>query len=264
MTCPQLPLFVPPLVPPLAAAERADVIICGDFNSVSQDSPCWLLRRGRLERNHTDACCPQVDEWPCWLCGCRGMNSLASRRPGWRGRTENGGEGHGWSALLQTSVASACHPFSPPETFPPALSPPPPPIPAAPQVPVTKETIAHPFALHEAYEAAGFRPPFTRKVPGSAAVLDFLWCSRHMRVEAVMKPLQQELKPLVEKASLPNRVHPSDHLPVGAVLRLSGPEAAGAAADAAAAGHLVVSAGTARAASLLDAASGSSGAGSPH
>lgn len=45
---------------PAAAAEAADVIICGDFNSEEQDSPYWLLRRGRLERNHTDACCPQV------------------------------------------------------------------------------------------------------------------------------------------------------------------------------------------------------------
>lgn len=56
-----------------AAAGQADVVICGDFNSVDQDSPCWLLRRGRLERNHTDACCPQVpfvrDGW----VGCIGV-----------------------------------------------------------------------------------------------------------------------------------------------------------------------------------------------
>ncbi len=36
------------------------MVVLGDFNSEEQDSPCWLLRRGRLERNHTDACCPQV------------------------------------------------------------------------------------------------------------------------------------------------------------------------------------------------------------
>lgn len=32
------------------------------------------------------------------------------------------------------------------------------------QVPTTTVTIAHPFALREAYEAAGCRQPFTRKV----------------------------------------------------------------------------------------------------
>ncbi|EFN59287.1 hypothetical protein CHLNCDRAFT_137627 [Chlorella variabilis] len=130
------------------AAEAADVIICGDFNSLDQDSPCWLLRRGRLERNHTDACCPQV--------------------------------------------------------------------------PTTKETIAHPFALHEAYESSGYRQPFTHKVAQDHAVLDFIWCSRHMPVAAVMRPLQQELREVVGKCYLPNRWHPSDHLPVGAVLKLSG------------------------------------------
>ena len=49
-----------------AAAEAGDVVVLGDFNSEEQDSPCWLLRRGRLERNHTDACCPQVGEDYQW------------------------------------------------------------------------------------------------------------------------------------------------------------------------------------------------------
>lgn len=73
-------------------AELADVVILGDFNSLQHDSPCWLLRRGRLERSHTDACCPQI--------------------------------------------------------------------------PTTKETIAHPFVLHEAYESTEHRQPFTHKVKG--------------------------------------------------------------------------------------------------
>ncbi|KAL4424801.1 hypothetical protein ABPG77_000841 [Micractinium sp. CCAP 211/92] len=142
------------------AAEAADVIICGDFNSEEQDSPCWLLRRGRLERNHTDACCPQV--------------------------------------------------------------------------PTTKETISHPFALHEVYAASSHRQPFTRKVGREHAVLDFLWCSRHMPISAVMRPLQPELRPLVDKCFLPNRWHPSDHLPIGAVVRVSPVGDARAAAEAAA------------------------------
>jgi hypothetical protein len=62
-----------------AAAEASDVIICGDFNSLEQDSPCWLLRQGRLERNHTDACCPQVGGRGVrvlWMqhCYCVAMN----------------------------------------------------------------------------------------------------------------------------------------------------------------------------------------------
>ncbi|KAI3433865.1 hypothetical protein D9Q98_003668 [Chlorella vulgaris] len=129
------------------AAEASDVIICGDFNSLEQDSPCWLLRQGRLERNHTDACCPQV--------------------------------------------------------------------------PTTKVSIAHPFALHEAYDAAGYHLPFTHKVGQQHAVLDYVWSSRHMRVAAVMRPLQQEHRAMVDSSFLPNRVHPSDHLPIGAVLKLT-------------------------------------------
>lgn len=137
------------------AAEAGDVVVLGDFNSEEQDSPCWLLRRGRLERNHTDACCPQV--------------------------------------------------------------------------PTTTVTIAHPFALREAYESANCRPPFTRKVGREHAVLDFIWAARHMPLVALLRPLQQELRELVNKVYMPNRWHPSDHLPIGAVLRLSPTPAAGAA-----------------------------------
>lgn len=46
------------------------MVVLGDFNSEEQDSPCWLLRRGRLERNHTDACCPQVGGVGCWCFTC--------------------------------------------------------------------------------------------------------------------------------------------------------------------------------------------------
>lgn len=62
------------------------------------------------------------------------------------------------------------------------------------------------------------------------AVLDFIWAARHMPLVALLRPLQQELRELVNKAYLPNRWHPSDHLPIGAVLRLSPTPAAGAAA----------------------------------
>lgn len=45
-----------------------------------------------------------------------------------------------------------------------------------------------------------------------------LWFSRHLQVAAVMRPLQLELRELVERCHCPNRFHPSDHLPIGAVL----------------------------------------------
>lgn len=45
------------------------------------------------------------------------------------------------------------------------------------QVPVTSESVSHPYALHEVYEVARAVPPFTRKVSSSGgAVMDFIWC----------------------------------------------------------------------------------------
>ena len=177
-----------------AAAEAADVLICGDFNSHRQDSPCWLLRQGRLERNHTDAICPQA--------------RYAALLPARSAPRQQG--------VQLSSLASCAH-------HPPSPSP-------WPQVPVTNQTIAHPFALHDAYEAGGLTGGYyTHRVGPQASVLDFIWASRHMAVVALMRPLQQELRPLVDRCWLPSRWHPSDHLPVAAVLRL-GPAAAVAAA----------------------------------
>lgn len=34
-----------------------------------------------------------------------------------------------------------------------------------------------------------------------------------------MRPLQLELRELVERKALPNKVHPSDHLPIGAIIQ---------------------------------------------
>eukprot|EP00887_Chlorella_sp_A99_P005315 scaffold1.g5315.t1 len=134
--------------------EAADVAIAGDFNSFMGDSPCWLLRRGRLERNHTDAVCPAV--------------------------------------------------------------------------PTTKQSIAHPFPLVEVYDVAGVKLAFTRKTHHfSHPPIDFIWCSRHMHVSAVMRPLQAEQREYVNKHFLPNRMQPSDHLPLGVILRLSDAEEEG-------------------------------------
>lgn len=43
-------------------------------------------------------------------------------------------------------------------------------------------------------------------------------CSRHLQVAAVMRPLQLELRMLVERSHLPNKACPSDHLPIGAIV----------------------------------------------
>ena len=42
------------------AAEFADVVITGDFNSVPGDAPYLFLKRGRLDRGATEAYLPQV------------------------------------------------------------------------------------------------------------------------------------------------------------------------------------------------------------
>lgn len=85
---------------------------------------------------------------------------------------------------------------------------------------MTKECIAHPYPLQEAYEAAQAAPALTYHRSGEGARLDFIWCSRWCRVEAVLRPLCARQREFVLKHSLPNRAMPSDHLPVGAVLQL--------------------------------------------
>lgn len=56
------------------------MVVLGDFNSEDQDSPCWLLRRGRLERNHTDACCPQVGAGAADRCTACRLACVASEQ----------------------------------------------------------------------------------------------------------------------------------------------------------------------------------------
>ena len=40
---------------------------------------------------------------------------------------------------------------------------------------MTREAVAHPYALQEAYEAARAPPPFTRKANANDALIDFIW-----------------------------------------------------------------------------------------
>ncbi|CAD7702732.1 unnamed protein product, partial [Ostreobium quekettii] len=54
--------------------------------------------------------------------------------------------------------------------------------------------------------------------PRRRSEVDYLWCSRHMGVEAVMHPANPRDILTIDRTLLPNNRHPSDHLPLGAVL----------------------------------------------
>ncbi|PNW83120.1 hypothetical protein CHLRE_06g307400v5 [Chlamydomonas reinhardtii] len=176
----------------------AAVVVCGDFNSGRHETVCSFLHRGRLEGGTTEPHLPQVE--------------------------------------------------------------------------VTKTTIAHPYALHEAYSSGGVELPFTRKhvcrtplllrlmeavwhrpwagggaaaaaaaaggrwwlrrrgrricawrgprVPSLASSLDFIWASCNLEVTALYVPVEARHQGLIAHQALPNQHYPSDHLPIGAVLKL--------------------------------------------
>ncbi|KAG2426336.1 hypothetical protein HXX76_013093 [Chlamydomonas incerta] len=195
----------------------AAVVVCGDFNSGRHETVCHFLHRGRLEGGTTEPHLPQVE--------------------------------------------------------------------------VTKTTIAHPYALHEAYSSGGVELPFTRKVhsaggpgaadmalrwpqhvsgtplllrlaeaagchwpgagggataaavaaggrwwlrrrrgrvcawrgprvPSLASSLDFIWASCNLEVAGLYLPVEARHEGLIAHQALPNQHYPSDHLPIGAVLKL--------------------------------------------
>lgn len=117
--------------------------------------------------------------------------------------------------------------------------------PYMPGVPVTEEDLDHPFAFVDAYRGAEDVLPFTfKKVhtgwmandnavgrmcviqctpisqgSGYGSVIDFILHTDDLQTCGVLQPLAnvQALR-VAQRQSLPNQVHPSDHLPVGAVL----------------------------------------------
>lgn len=89
-----------------------------------------------------------------------------------------------------------------------------------PHVPVTQEAVEHPFQLQEVYEEAHAVPPFTHRGGQPGTRLDFMWCTAGIGVAAVLRPLPAALRELVQRSGMPNVALPSDHLPIGAVLRL--------------------------------------------
>jgi hypothetical protein len=55
-------------------------------------------------------------------------------------------------------------------------------------------------------------------VPALASTIDFIWASMDLAVEALYCPIDRRDWGLLSQQSLPNRLYPSDHLPIGAVL----------------------------------------------
>jgi len=97
-----------------------------------------------------------------------------------------------------------------------------------PGVEVTRTTVSHMYRLRDVYNACGFDLPYTRKVPTLGAVIDYVFASRDFDVVALHYPLAVRLtdEAGLRRLSLPNGTHPSDHLPVGCVLRLRQPSKA--------------------------------------
>jgi len=94
------------------------------------------------------------------------------------------------------------------------------------------EFTTHGLQLHSAYAAArGFEPPLTNKHPSFAGCLDYVWVSRAgFEVVGVLRmPYEQQqglagMRELPASAvafgSIPDGTWASDHLAVGAVLKL--------------------------------------------
>lgn len=80
----------------------------------------------------------------------------------------------------------------------------------------------HPFRLKDVYEVAAYVPQYTRRLAEEdGARLDFIWASdEHFDVVGVLDPLYEMDRREVERQGLPSEHHCSDHIPVGAVLRL--------------------------------------------
>lgn len=87
-----------------------------------------------------------------------------------------------------------------------------------PSVPVTTKTVAHPYALQDVYMSGRWIPEFTTRAPRRRSEIDFIWCSRHLKIEALMRPANLRHIGLIDRTLLPNKEFPSDHLPLGVVI----------------------------------------------
>ena len=96
--------------------------------------------------------------------------------------------------------------------------------PSTPTSQISNSNVAatHPFRLKDVYSVAPFEPPYTRKLYGEeGAQLDFIWATEdNFDVVGVLDALYEKDKELIEREGLPNEIHCSDHIPVGAIMRL--------------------------------------------
>ena len=85
--------------------------------------------------------------------------------------------------------------------------------------PVVAETAAHAFTLHDVYkDCAAFAQPYTFGRPGGGVVIDFLWASAALPVRGVLQFVGPRRALDWQRRGIPNAEHPSDHLPLGAVV----------------------------------------------
>ncbi|CAG9467285.1 unnamed protein product [Pedinophyceae sp. YPF-701] len=85
---------------------------------------------------------------------------------------------------------------------------------------LSERALVHPYRFRDAYHEALAAPPFTRKVPGNAAVLDYVLATTNtLETLAVVKPMTARERLTMQRGNLPSRDHPSDHLPLAAVFR---------------------------------------------
>mmetsp|Transcript_3696 Transcript_3696/g.8562 ORF Transcript_3696/g.8562 Transcript_3696/m.8562 type:complete len:369 (-) Transcript_3696:341-1447(-) len=93
-----------------------------------------------------------------------------------------------------------------------------------PQIEVTRTSISHPYKLYDAYTESGDPLPWTRKVPGRPATIDYIWATSDLDLVAIYNPLKGQGQKLATSCrglgGLPNSLCPSDHLPPRATFRL--------------------------------------------
>jgi mRNA deadenylase 3'-5' endonuclease subunit Ccr4 len=66
------------------------------------------------------------------------------------------------------------------------------------------------------------RQPFTYGRPGGCTVIDFVWASEAMQVSGVLQPVTNGQASKIWLQGIPNSSWPSDHLPLGVVLKCHG------------------------------------------
>ncbi|KAG2490743.1 hypothetical protein HYH03_010898 [Edaphochlamys debaryana] len=208
------------------------VLVVGDFNSGRSESVCHFLHRGRLEGGSTEPHLPRVEvtktsiahPFPLHEAYSSGGHEL----PFTRKVQSPSGPGTSDMALrwpqsvqpLPLLLALLAGPG-------PALGP---------RMGLGRAWGRGPYAPTAAAAAAAAVAAAARggrwwrrlrgwcqwqgpRVPALASTLDFIWASCQMEVSALYWPVECRHEGLISLQALPNQHYPSDHLPIGALLR---------------------------------------------